>query len=158
MVIFLTHFLLTPRTQKFPIPLLRYAAHPSKPPAYGSKLKHRSLFPANGNHFRAPLQHSCTGCSTDGSRYGISRLTRPVQDGCGFTKKYWYAPGLLSGPRDNFFKCVAPFFYFDPENMKIQLTNPKRQWNTLWAVLLFFVVHLTSALAQHATATIHFDQ
>jgi chitodextrinase len=42
--------------------------------------------------------------------------------------------------------------------MNVHLTHPKRQWNTLWAVLLFYVLHLTAAPAQNATATINFDQ
>ncbi|MBD0255537.1 MAG: RICIN domain-containing protein [Cytophagales bacterium] len=42
--------------------------------------------------------------------------------------------------------------------MNLQLTNPKRHWNIQWAVLLFYVFHLTGALAQNATATINFDQ
>lgn len=42
--------------------------------------------------------------------------------------------------------------------MNVQSTHPNRPCLTLWAVLLFYFVHLTGAPAQDATATINFDQ
>jgi|GEM_PF-2861153 len=42
--------------------------------------------------------------------------------------------------------------------MKLQRTNPHQPGNRLWAVLLFYFVHLTGAFAQNATATVNSDQ
>jgi hypothetical protein len=42
--------------------------------------------------------------------------------------------------------------------MKVQLTHSNQPWHAVCAVLLFYFVHLTGALAQNATATVNFDQ